>query len=234
MKKICAAFILSIFTSVTYAQSNFYKLGVGLGAGGTYSFTDVKKGKFGLAGYGTVEYYLTPFITSGLELQMGTVKGGDVKTDPHNREFFNTYKAITLGGKVRLGQFTDFYYNDLLNYTKGFYIGTGVGVILNNMKDIIRTKPDGSGYVFPGKDKSVNAAVPINVGIDFYFPDQWGDIRYGININYQTNFTFGEGLDGYDDPKTKFKNVSPDLYTYFSVGVRYNFGFMGLTSKPVR
>lgn len=234
MKKICAALILSIFISVTYAQSNFYKLGVGLGAGGTYSFTDVKQGNFGLAGYATAEYYFTPFITGSLELQMGTVKGGNIKTDSHNREFTNGYKAITLGGKARLGQLTDFYYNDFLNYIKGFYIGTGAGVIVNKMKSIVRVKPDGSGYVFPGSDNSVNAVVPINVGIDFYFPDQWGDIRYVVNVNYQTNFTFGEGLDGYNDPKTKFKNVSPDLYTYFSVGVRYNFGFVGLTNKPIR
>lgn len=206
-------------------------MSVGGGIGGTYSFTDVKKGSFAYAGYGSFDFYFTPFITAGLEAQMGIIKGGDKVNDPHLREFTNAYKAFILNGKVRAGEFTDFYYSDFLNYTKGFYIGTGLGIIQNNMNEVVRYK---GSYKFPGEDKSTNIVLPINVGIDFYFPNGWGDIRYVLNINYQTNFAFGEGLDGYNDPPAKFQNNAPDMYNFFSVGFKYTFGYKGLTGKSIR
>ena len=45
-----------------------------------------------------------------------------------------------------------------------------------------------------------------------------------INFNAQSNFTFGEGLDGYNDPSTKFKNYDPDTFNVYSLGVKYFFG----------
>src|SRR5690606_26314802 len=133
----------------------------------------------------------------------------------------------------RAGQITDFYYSDFLNYTKGFYLGTGIGQVSN---DVTRLQFQSTGYEFPGDAKSKNILVPVNVGIDFYFPDGWGDIRYVFNINYQANFTFGEGLDGYDDTKTIRKNIgsAPDIYNFLSIGFKYTFGPKGLTGKSIR
>lgn len=236
LKKRYLALILIFFTFTAFGQSNFYKLSIGAGTGGTYTFTDVQKGGFGYAGYGSVDYHFTPFITAGLELQTGLVKGGNRNTDRHKREFTNAYQAVMLNGKFRVGEFTDFYYSDFLNYTKGFYLGTGVGYIKNNMNSIVRSKieSDGSLHIFPGEDKSSGIMIPINLGIDFYFPDGWGDIRYTVNINYQTNIVSGEGLDGYNDPKTTFKNNAADIYNFLSIGFKYSFGPKGLTSKSIR
>ncbi|MFN0290624.1 hypothetical protein [Pedobacter helvus] len=236
MKKRYLALLLVLFTVTAFGQSNFYKLSVGAGTGGTYSFTDVQKGSFGFASYANLDYNFTPFITGGLEIQMGLVKGGNRVTDPHKREFTNAYQAVMLNTKFRAGEFTDFYYSDFLNYTKGFYLGTGLGYIKNNMNSIVREKLDESGnlYTFPGDDKSSGIVIPINIGIDFYFPDGWGDIRYTLNFNYQTNIVTGEGLDGYNDPKTKFKNNAADIYNFLSVGFKYNFGPKGLTNKTIR
>ena len=234
MRKYLYTLLLSLSITTSFAQSNFYKLGIGAGTGGNYTFTDVKKGAFSLSSYASFDYLFTPFISGSLEAQFGTLKGGDVITDAHLRQFENGYMAIMVNGKVRAGQFTDFYYNDFLNYTKGFYVGTGIGLIQNNMNKIVRVKPDGSNYIFPGENKSSNLLVPVNVGIDFYFPDSWGDTRYVLNFNFQGNITFGEGLDGYNDPQTMFKNSSPDMYTYLSVGFRYSFGPLGLSRKSIR
>jgi len=231
LKRHYLALFLTVFAIASFGQSNFYKLSVGAGAGGTYSFTDVKKGKFGYAGVANADFYFTPFISGGLEIQQGLIKGGDRFKDPHQREFTNSFLAIALNAKFRAGEFTDFYYSDFLNYTKGFYLGTGLGVIKNNMNQIVRYK---GSYEFPGDDKSTNVVLPINIGIDFYFPDGWGDIRYIFNINYQTNFAFGEGLDGYNDPPTKFQNNAPDMYNFLSIGFKYTFGPKGLTSKSIR
>lgn len=237
LKQFYLTLLVFALTLPVFGQSNFHKLGVGVGVGGNYSFTDVQKGGFSKSFQGNLDYFFTPFISAGLEAQMGIIKS-DSKPDEHGRMFENGYKAFMLNAKVRAGQFTDFYYSDFLNYTKGAYIGTGVGYIQNNMNVVVRDKmlEDGSIYPFPGQDKSSSLMVPINLGIDFFFSDGWGDMRYAININYQTNFTFGEGLDGYDDTQTIRKNIGSgaDMYNVLSVGVKYTFGFKGLTTKTMR
>lgn len=236
LKKRYLALILVFFTVSAFGQSNFYRLSLGASAGGNYTFADVK-GKPAYGGAVNLDYHFTPFITAGLEAQMGLLKGGDRNKD-HLKEFTNAYQAFMVNAKFRAGEFTDFYYSDFLNYTKGFYLGTGVGMIKNNMNEIVRSKinPDGTPYTFPGKDVSSGLIVPINVGIDFYFPDGWGDIRYIFNINYQANWTFGEGLDGYDDTQTIRRNIgsAPDIYNFLSIGFKYTFGPKGLTGKSIR
>lgn len=46
--------------------------------------------------------------------------------------------------------------------------------------------------------------------------------------------TLDYGLDGYDDTKITFKSEKPDIYTFLSIGVKYNFGTMGLSRKTFR
>lgn len=242
MKKYYLALSILTLALTANGQSNFYRMSLGASAGSTYSFTDVQKGAFSYALAANADYYIVPFITAGFEMQVGSVKGGGKsgKPDLHGRQFNNSYKAFSVNGKVRAGQFTDFYYSDFLNYTKGFYLGVGLGAIQNDLTapgGVIRDKidpADNSTYTFPGESKSTNMLLPINAGIDFYFPDRWGDIRYILNINYQTNFVFGEGLDGYNDPKVKFRNLAPDMYNFLSVGAKYTFGPKGLTGKSIR
>lgn len=243
LKKRYLALILILFTGTASGQSNYNKLSLGAGAGGTYTFSDVEKGKFAYALVGNLDFHIVPFITAGLEMQKGTLKGGGNGVggrDIHGRMFTNSYSAFILNAKFRAGQFTDFNYNNFLNYTKGFYLGTGVGILQNKFttetRPIDKTNDDGTIYSFPLADDKPNILVPLNVGIDFYFPNSWGDIRYIFNINYQTNFTFGEGLDGYDDTKTIRKELgsAPDMYNFLSIGFKYTFGPKGLTGKSIR
>ncbi len=236
LKRYYLALIFTALLSPAFAQSNFFLISGGVGAGATYTFTDVQKGGFSFATQVALDYNFSHFITAGLEFQTGTAKGGSVVKDPHTREFINAYTAFMFNTKVRAGQFTDFSYNNFLNLTKGAYIGTGVGMVQSNMTKIVRQKeqPDGSIYTFPGTDKGSSAVVPINLGIDFFFPDDWGDIRYVLNVNYQTNFVLADNFDGYNDPKTMFANKSPDMYNFFSVGIKYHFGPKGITSKSIR
>ncbi|TKC04852.1 outer membrane beta-barrel protein [Pedobacter frigoris] len=218
------------------AQSNFYKLSLGAGYGPTQSFTDVKKHGYDFAGYGTADYFFTPFLSLGGELQMGQIRGGDVQTDPHEREFINKYKAASINGKIYLGALIDYDRSSFARAVKWFYVGAGAGIVHNNVNRVTvkpSTVNSGNPYVFPGKNSSNDLMVPLNVGINFYFPDFAQRPRFGININYQTNVTLGEGLDGYDDSPIIFKNGNPDIYTYFSIGLRYNFGFIGLSSKSL-
>lgn len=233
MKPILASLSALLLWLNASAQTNFYKMTIGAGAGVTQSYTDVAKHDYGLAAYGAFDYYFTPFLSLGLEGQMGEINGGDYYTDPHNRQFINSYKTFALNGKVYLGSMIDYQRSSFANAIKGLYAGAGVGVVMNKMRFIVREKPDASGYVFPGKDTSKDLLVPLNLGIAFNFMDRYGYYKYGLNFNYQANIALGEDLDGYDDSPLKFKSGNPDIYTYFSVGLKYHFGSIGLSSKTL-
>lgn len=232
MKAIITGCLTLLSFIAAKSQSNFYKISAGGGFGVTQSFTDVKKHDFGLAGSGVLDYYFTPFISVGLEGQMGEINGGDAKKDPYGRQFINSYKALNLNAKFALGSLIDYNPGSFANSIKGLYFGTGLGAVMNSVNNVRRSTLE-QEKPFPGKNESTDMLVPINLGINFYFADKSGYTRYILNFNYQSNFTLGEGLDGYDDSSIKFKTGKPDIYTYFSAGLRYQFGNMGLTSKTI-
>jgi len=234
LKRILISTILLALTLQSFAQSNFYKLSIGAGAGITQSFTDVRKHDFGLAGYGTLDYLFTPYFSLGLEFQKGEINGGNIHSDPYNRQFINSYQAISINGKISLGQIIDFNYNGFSNKLRGLYLGSGIGVIQNNIKGINRHSLTDPAIYYPGEDTSKDIFFPLNLGINFFFPDRDGFYRYVLNINCQGNITLGESLDGYDDSMQRHKSGTPDIYAFYSVGIKYNFGKLGLYKKTLR
>lgn len=234
MRKVFATILLGLVMFSAFSQTNYYKLAAGSGGGANISYTDVRnKGNLGYSTCTAFDVYVTSNIIAGLETQIGMVRGG--QNDPHLRAFRNSYFAVTANAKAQLGEFIDFdylyRYNPILNSLKGFYIGSGIGFIQNSMNPgstVVRVKPDGSNYTFPGEDKSRNLILPINLGLNVYFPDYWGDDRFVVNANFQTNYIFGEGLDGYNDPPAIFENIKADMYINFTVGFKYLFGPVGI------
>lgn len=229
LKAIFPTVLFSFLVTFSFAQSNYFKWSWGLGGGANYSKTDVVEGNWGYTGYGEISYHFTPFVTGSLEAQYGMVQGGDIITDPHNRQFVNKYTSATANLKVQLGEFINYDRRPFWEAIKGAYLGLGVGIINNNITDIVRYKPEWAAFdpgygPFPGVDKGINLIVPINLGLNYYINDGYGYVRYVINFNAQSNFTFGEGLDGYNDPSTKFKNYDPDTFNVYSLGVKYFFG----------
>lgn len=220
------------------AQSNYFKWSYGFGAGPNYSKTDVQEGNWGYTIYGTIDHHFTPFLTGGLEAQYGMVQGGDIETDLHNRQFVNKYNGINANVKLMLGELINYNKTNFLYSIRGLYAGIGIGAIKNKITDIVRYKPSWAAYdpgygPFPGKNKGVDLWVPINFGMNFYINDGYGYVRYVINVNAQGNFAFGEGLDGYNDPSTKFKNYDPDTYNVYSVGFKYYFGNIKVYRKTL-
>jgi len=230
---LLCSFLLTVALS-SFAQSNFYKLSIGAGGGFTQSFTEVKKHDFGVAGYGTLDYLFTPFASLGLEFQKGEINGGDYYHDPNNRQFVNTYSAFSINGKIALGEIMEDHYRGPVNWLRGIYFGTGIGMIQHSTISTIQTDSNDPGYVTLLNSSTKDIYFPLNLGINFYLPDRDGFYRYGLNLNYQANITLGEGLDGYDDSKVTFESGKPDGYTYFSIGLKYNFGKMGLSKKTFR
>lgn len=232
MKRVSASLFAFMISLTAFSQSNFQKLSLGAGLGATHSFTDVQKSDFAWAGYGTLDYYFTPFFSLGGEIQKGEIAGGDVHTDPNQRQFINTYTSATFNGKIALGAFIDYERSTFYRLIKDLYVGAGAGIIRNNMKSVVRYQPD-TGYEFPGKNSSNDLVFPVNIGINYYFKSNNGIPKLALNINFQSNVTFGEGLDGYDDSPIKFENNNPDIYNFYSIGLRYHFGPVGVSNRSL-
>lgn len=234
MKRISLSIFLITFALSSFAQSNFYKISIGGGLGATQSFTEVKKHDFGFAGYGTLDYLFTPFLSLGIEGQMGEINGGDYMTDPGNKQFTNSYKALSLNGKIHLGEIIDNNYSKLYNNIKGLYIGGGMGIIQNKVSSVIPPNLENPEHFSLRTTGTKDIFFPLNLGINFYFANREGFYRYVLNFNYQANLTLGEKIDGYDDSVVTRESGNPDMYTFLSVGVKYNFGQMGLSKKTFR
>ncbi|WP_316848409.1 hypothetical protein [Pedobacter psychrodurus] len=214
--------------SSSFAQSNYFKMSYGFGGGMNRSYTDVYRGDLGKIVYGVFDYHMTPFLTVGLEGQYGRIKGGIKVKDPSGRRFVNKYTAVSANLKVMLGEFINYDKGGFLYNIRGVYLGFGLGAINNNLTNIARYRPteapSSDSRRFAGEDKSVNLVLPVNLGYNYYIKDSYGYMRYVINVNAQSNFTFGEGLDGYNESGLKSNNNYPDMYNSVTVGFRYMFG----------
>lgn len=217
-------FLVLIQAAVARSQSyNYGSYGIGVNVSSLYPYADLAQANL-TKGYSIAGYYnYSLYLPLGLEFQTGELSGGGVLTDFHGREYKNKYTAIIARGDLFLGQLAPYGYDGAIRYFKDFYIGTGIGVISNNLVFIQRVQK-GTGYVFPGKDKSLNLMVPIRLGYELKINNSYGEPVVGINLGYVLNVTWGEGLDGYGDSSKEFKNNSPDLYRQIVVGVKVNFG----------
>lgn len=220
-------FLFVLIGSFSFAQSNYFKMSYGFGGGMNKSYTDVYEGDYGKIVYGVFDYHITPFFTMGLEGQYGRIKGGIAVKDPSGRWFINKYTSITANLKLMLGELVNYRQQGFLYHIRGMYLGIGLGAINNNISNIARYPPQTSGsdrQPYGGEDKSTNLLLPINLGFNYYIKDSYGYMRYVININAQSNLTFGEGLDGYNESRLKLNNSYHDMYNSITVGFRCMFG----------
>ncbi len=224
MKRLPLFFLLILSSVVAKSQGyNYRAFGVGVNYNSLFPYTDLASAKTSSGISVTGFYNLSENIPLGLEVQMGELAGGGVNTDLHRREYRNKFTAVIARGDVFLGQIMEYDYYSPMRYLTNFYAGSGIGVIRNNMAFIQRVQPN-TGYVFPGKDKSLNLMVPIRVGYELKINNAFGEPFIGINLAYIINVTWGEGLDGYGDSSDDFKNNVPDLYRQISLGIKVNFG----------
>jgi hypothetical protein len=237
LKKYILIFVFASASLVAKAQSgfNYYEWGVGAGASIVRPYADLKKQYNDLAFNINFTYNYSPYVPIALELQLGTLRGGNdaISLDKDTRKFNNKYKALILRGDLMAGEIIDYVDNDFLNAIKDFYIGSGIGAISNNVK-VNRYSLIDPTYKFPGKDKSVELLIPLRFGYEFKLYDAYDQNSFNISITYQHNITFGEGLDGYNDPPEKFKNNALDQYAQVTVGFKYNFGNTTSYTKLIR
>jgi hypothetical protein len=216
MKPILFVLLLASALSAS-AQRTYPKFAAGIAGGSTHFWgdlpvVDIKK-HVALTG----QFFLTPFIPIGIEVQRGTLVGSE-KVQPF-RKFQNEYYAWVIDGQVHLGEFlrrnrTD--YNSrrefLSNVFKGGFLGTGIGIIRNHQLNTYRDRDDASTLGF---DKVTEMLFPLNIGWD----TSGFETRWITGIKGQVHFIQGDNMDGY-----YVRGTRNDAYGTIAVTVRYRFG----------
>jgi hypothetical protein len=242
LKKNFLLFVLIISSIIAKAQGdyNFMPFGVGGGAGIIRGYTNVAKQNNTIAGNLNFTYYESPYLPIEFEIQKGRLTGGDVNTDRDGRQYENNYLAAYVHFDLQLGQVINYYYSGINQILKNAYFGAGVGFVddnVNNIRVQVPGKPtpdNPGGYVFFGKDKSVDFAIPLRAGYEFKIYNEYDEPFMAIDISYTHTYVFAEGLDGYDDPPSRFKNNNPDQYRQVGITVKYNFGLIRAFTKRIR
>lgn len=236
MKKYILSVAAALLSLCSFAQSgyNYSPYAIGFGVSGIKPHADLNRELTDIAYNVNFTYYFSPYVPVVLELQKGRLRGGGdlVSEDKDTRKFENNYITGMFHLNYQLGESIDYERNFFLNAIKNFYAGIGFGFIYNNVKANRFSLID-PNYEFPGNDKSLNTIVPLRIGYEFKIFDYDGAPRFAIDIGYQHNFTFGEGLDGYNDPSSKFKNNALDQYRQATIGIKYNFGPMSSYDKNI-
>lgn len=219
--------LIFVLCAPCLAQYNFYKYSFGVGGGITLPFADTKKAEYSLANQIVVNYYFTPYISTGIETQFGNMRGG--KEGQGN--FTNTFALTNLNAKTHLGQFYDRFdrLNDFYWLVRGLYAGAGMGIIRNDVRAYkVDTAVVGGIRDISGINHDLIFA--FNIGLNLYLPDFYGRDRWEINFNMQFVTSMEDGMDGGLNPKSSFN----DVYNYFSTGIRYRFGTLGLDKRKGR
>lgn len=216
------------------AQYNYAEWGVGFGYGLTQPYSDLRQNDYQKGMYFNVVYNYSPYLPFVFEMQMGKLSGGNNETDPSHRYFVNNYLGFNLHGDIQLGEIMDYEGDFFLERVKGFYFGTGVGTMFNHITSVRRYALDDPTYTFPGKDHSLSMLVPIRLGYEFKVYDYNDEPFMSVVLGYTHYLTFGEGMDGYNDPGVHFKNNAQDMFRTITIGLKFNFGNSTAYIKSIR
>ncbi|RKR81382.1 hypothetical protein BDD43_1528 [Mucilaginibacter gracilis] len=155
----------------------------------------------------------------------------EATVDPYRRYFTNNYQSISLHGDVQLGEFLDYENGGFLNKVlRNVYVGTGIGMIYNNIVQINRYNND-STRVYGVIDKSNNVFIPVRLGYQFKIYNAYDEPFILVETGYQMNYVFGYGLDGYADPDFTSRNF--ERFGGFHIGLKFNFGNVTSYRKPI-
>lgn len=159
-----------------------------------------------------------------------TVSVGDLSTrDPYSfYRAFNHFTSVDQHVTIQLGALfglisRDYWEFFLLRYIGGFYAGTGLGIINNDVKRIANFNENIPGKVVTGNPTMLTNTtalyVPINLGYNLYIPRLWIFKGCVFNANFQYATAMSDYLDGYKPPLVA--NKKNDVFTVMSLGVRF-------------
>jgi len=209
------------------AQQAFHynEFGVGMDLSYERGYTNITTQANHLAANLNLIYNYSPFVSVVVEFQYGTLSGGGLapKSDIHGRQYVNHYAAFLIRTDCHLGEVIGYSDNDFVNFSRDFYAGVGMGFLSNN-NTVQRYSIYDPSYRFPGTDKSINVDIPLRFGYEFKIYNDYQEPYMAIDLCYAHSLVFGEGLDGYNDPPSKFRNLHVNQYRQFVIGIKFNFG----------
>lgn len=234
LKKLILLFSLLLFGASLKAQYNYAEWGLGISASKVLSYSDLRQNDKHNSFSADLYYNYSPYLPFALEVQAGTLSGGNDVTDPSHRYFVNKYVSVSVHGDLQLGEIIDYDRNFFNNIFKGLYFGLGLGVTHNNITSIRRFAKDDPTYRFPGNNSTFDALVPVRFGYEIKIFNSDDEPVAALDLGYIHNLTFSEGMDGYADPSSKFKNNAQDMFSQITVGIKVNFGSPVSYNKAIR
>ncbi|HLQ99436.1 MAG TPA: hypothetical protein VK102_03600 [Sphingobacterium sp.] len=223
-----------------------------LGAGPTFLYGDIndRKSNIGVGVQAKYDRKIWKGILIGAEFQLGNLKTEEALKDTLTedmsegvpdpaRRVNNFYKSISLNLTIHpfhyfTGSIWDRNETVGARLLNGFYVGAGVGVVLNDYQSLyidssprtdgVKTEDPQGNLTYQEYVYSPIAPV-INTGLVFPFTST--DLYYqnkgvwSAVANAQMSFSTNDLLDGYNP--TIEGNISNDVYTFYTLGLRYSF-----------
>jgi hypothetical protein len=219
---ILAANVVKAQSGYDYAQ---YDLGLGLDFNKPY--TDAQTITSTRSGRLTFNYNVSPFVNYIIEVQTGTLQGGDALTTTTGRQFTNSFTTVMMRGQLQMGEVIDYSQGSMANAFKNLYFSSGIGFVVNHITEINRASIKVPGFYTAGENNSKELVIPARIGYEFKCFNKYGEPGFKIDLGYQYNFVLGDGLDGFTTGKQK------DSYAQLSLGFKFAIGGVATYRKQI-
>lgn len=210
MKNTFTLLMATLLSFTAIAQKNFQRFSLGIGGGITRNSGDLSNPASQRLLAASCDYFINPYIQTGLEVQSGKMHG-----QIGSNFYQNNFSSLLLLGKVHAGQFmrrrgVPVGMEALLwNSAKGLYAGSGIGAILSSRKNVYDNSTG----------NRTDAVVPVALGID----NSGFNSRFITGFAYQGHFALSDQIDG---PISSGK--SKDFYSTFVVSFKIRLGPLGI------
>lgn len=220
---------LCLCIGIAKAQSgnDFKQYDLGLGLDFNSAYTDAQTIVSTKSGRLSFNYNFTPFVNYVVELQTGDLKGGDALTTTTGRQFTNSFNSIILRGQLQAGEVIDYSQSSMANAFKNLYVSSGIGFVVNHIKEINRYSVKTPGFYSDGENNSNQLLIPVRLGYEFKLYNKFGEPGFKFDVGYQYNFILGDGLDGFTAGKQK------DSYAQFGIGIKFAIGGRATYRKQI-
>jgi len=211
LNKVVLLVVLLFIVVELRAQSSFQQLtfGSGGGAATTYAGTQLQKTTF--AWFADAGYCPFSFLNIDFEMQTGSLAGASLNTG-NPKSFNSRYRAVILNLELHAGAFLEDEQSGFLNAARHVYIGTGFGLLNNNITNVNIATLQAAGPI-----KNTLHVIPFKLGYELNLINNDDGPLLKADLTYTLNYTRGRGLDGYyDNNSSAFY-----FYNYYALGLKY-------------
>ncbi len=221
---------------INYYETENYKrfspklsLGVGVGFSNMFGdFSNSVAAPVVRLGFGC---RLTTNFVIETEMYFGQLSSYENPISWSSTKFSETsnFESIDILAKITLGNYLQYPHGVFLKLLSGIYLGTGVGVVNNNItsfsgrfvKDQLNIMLDDGMFT---KRSVITPFIPLNIGLRIPLKKFLGSVRTQFMINYQMNYTLSDYVDGYSfaGNTSNTRNQFKDCYTVLTFGLSFH------------